>query len=98
MFWMSGVKALLIGAGLATQRFSLETEDSVAIMLALGERGIGIIETSAANESRGSRIEIYGKMDGFVRQYFMGKEQLPAISVKSRILSHLRNFNRNLQN
>jgi 1,5-anhydro-D-fructose reductase (1,5-anhydro-D-mannitol-forming) len=66
MLWMSGAKGRLIGAGLASQRFSLETEDSAAIMLTLENNGIGIIETSAANESPGSRIEIYGQ-NGWIR-------------------------------
>jgi predicted dehydrogenase len=66
MLWISGARARLIGAGLASQRFSMETEDSAAIMLTLEENGIGIIETSAANESPGSRIEIYGQ-NGWIR-------------------------------
>ena len=60
VLWLSGLPATLAGAALATQRFAVETEDTAALLLALGGDAIGIVETSAANASPGSRIEIYG--------------------------------------
>lgn len=63
MLWLSGLEASLIGAALASQRFAVETEDTVALLLALGGQGIGIVETSA---SPGSRVEIYGSA-GWIR-------------------------------
>lgn len=60
VLWLSGLPASLAGAALATQRFAVETEDTAALLLSLGGAAIGIVETSAANESPGSRIEIYG--------------------------------------
>ena len=65
VLWLSGSPAILIGAALATQRFAVETEDTAALLMSLGEQAIGIVETSAANASPGSRIEIYG--DGWIR-------------------------------
>lgn len=60
MLWMCGSEGVVAGAMLASQKFDLATEDSTAVLLRLGEAGIGIMETSCANESPGSRIEIYG--------------------------------------
>jgi len=61
VLWLSGLEARVIGAALATQHFAVDTEDTAALLLALGDHGIGIVETSAANASPGSRIEIYGR-------------------------------------
>jgi len=66
MLWLSGLEASLIGAALASQRFAVETEDTAALLLALGGQGIGIVETSAASASPGSRVEIYGSA-GWIR-------------------------------
>jgi predicted dehydrogenase len=66
MLWLSGLEASLLGAALAAQRFAVETEDTAALLLALGGQGIGIVETSAAGASPGSRIEVYGSA-GWIR-------------------------------
>jgi len=66
MLWLSGAKAEVAGACLATQRFAVETEDSAALLLSLGGKGIGMIDTSAALASPGSRIEVYGA-GGWIR-------------------------------
>ena len=66
MLWMSGMNPSFAGAIMASQRFDVATEDSTAVMLRLGDTGIGIIETSCANESPGSRIEVYGS-SGWIR-------------------------------
>ena len=66
MLWLSGAKAEVVGACLATQRFAVETEDSAALLLSLGGKGIGMIDTSAALASPGSRIEVYGA-GGWIR-------------------------------
>lgn len=66
VLWLSGLPATLAGAALATQRFAVETEDTAALLLALDGGAIGIVETSAANASPGSRIEIYGDA-GWIR-------------------------------
>lgn len=66
VLWLSGSAPTLIGAALATQRFAVETEDTAALLMSLGGRAIGIVETSAANASPGSRIEIYGD-GGWIR-------------------------------
>jgi len=64
--WLCGRPATLAGAALVTQRFAVETEDTAALLLALDGGAIGIVETSAANASPGSRIEIYGDT-GWIR-------------------------------
>lgn len=66
VLWLSGVEASVVGAALATQRFAVETEDTAALLLSLGGRGVAIVETSAANTSPGSRIEVYGDT-GWIR-------------------------------
>ncbi|MBI1958194.1 MAG: Gfo/Idh/MocA family oxidoreductase, partial [Candidatus Rokubacteria bacterium] len=66
MLWLGGPEASLVGAALAAQRFAVETEDTAALLLALGGQGIGIVETSAASASPGSRVEIYGSA-GWIR-------------------------------
>jgi predicted dehydrogenase len=66
MFWMCGVQPALSGALLAAQQFKLATEDSAAVLVRLGDTAIGIMETSCANDSRGSRIEVYGG-NGWIR-------------------------------
>ena len=66
MLWMSGLKGTLAGAVLAAQQFDLPTDDSTAVLLRLGETGIGIMETSCANDSPGRRIEVYGS-HGWIR-------------------------------
>jgi predicted dehydrogenase len=66
MLWMSGMDASFAGAIMASQQFDVATEDSTAVMLRLGDTGIGIVETSCANESPGSRIEVYGS-SGWIR-------------------------------
>lgn len=63
---MSGLKGTLAGAVLAAQQFDLPTDDSTAVLLRLGESATGIMETSCANESPGSRIEVYGS-SGWIR-------------------------------
>jgi predicted dehydrogenase len=66
VLWMSGLKGTVAGAVLAAQQFDLPTDDSTAVLLRLGETGIGVIETSCANDSPGSRIEVYGSA-GWIR-------------------------------
>lgn len=66
LLWMSGLEGRLAGAVLAAQQFDLPTEDSTALLLRLGENSIGIMETSCANDSPGSRIEVYGS-GGWIR-------------------------------
>jgi predicted dehydrogenase len=66
VLWLTGLPATLAGAALATQRFAVETEDTAALLLSLGGAAIGVVETSAANASPGSRIEIYGD-GGWIR-------------------------------
>ena len=66
MSWMSGLGGTLAGAVLAAQQFDLPTDDSAAVLVRLGENAIGIMETSCANDSPGSRIEVYGS-GGWIR-------------------------------
>lgn len=66
VLWLSGLDATIVGAALSTQRFPVETEDTAALLLSLGRHAIGLVETSAANASPGSRIEIYGAT-GWIR-------------------------------
>jgi len=66
MLWISGAEGQTAGAILASQKFVASTEDSVAILVKLDKAGIGIMETSGANNSPGSRIEIYGNA-GWIR-------------------------------
>jgi predicted dehydrogenase len=66
VLWLGGAAPTLIGAALATQRFAVEAEDTAALLMALGARAIGIVDTSAAGASPGSRIEIYGDA-GWIR-------------------------------
>jgi len=66
LLWMSDLEGAVAGAVLAAQQFDLPTDDSTAVLLRLGETGIGIMETSCANDSPGSRIEIYGSR-GWIR-------------------------------
>ena len=67
LLWMSGEEATLAGAVMAGQAFlDVATEDSTAVLLRLGQAAIGSVETSCANESPGSRIEIYGS-HGWIR-------------------------------
>ena len=60
LLWICDCDALVAGAVLAAQKFDVATEDSTAVLLKLGDRAIGIVETSCANQSPGSRIELYG--------------------------------------
>ncbi|OGA64549.1 MAG: hypothetical protein A3G81_24375 [Betaproteobacteria bacterium RIFCSPLOWO2_12_FULL_65_14] len=66
LLWMSGRQATLAGAVMAGQQFDVATEDSTGLLLRLGQSAIGIVETSCANESPGSRIEAYGS-GGWIR-------------------------------
>ena len=66
MLWISGAEGQTAGAILASHKFAASTEDSVAVLVKLDKAGIGIMETSGANDSPGSRIEIYGNA-GWVR-------------------------------
>jgi predicted dehydrogenase len=66
MFWICGERPALAGALLAAQQFKLATEDSTAVLVRLGDTAIGIMETSCANDSPGSRIEVYGG-SGWIR-------------------------------
>jgi 1,5-anhydro-D-fructose reductase (1,5-anhydro-D-mannitol-forming) len=66
LLWMCDSDAVVAGAVMAAQKFAVATEDSTAVLLRLGANGIGMVETSCANESPGSRIEIYGS-DGWLR-------------------------------
>jgi 1,5-anhydro-D-fructose reductase (1,5-anhydro-D-mannitol-forming) len=67
LLWVAGAQGRTAGAVLASQQFTnVPTEDSTAVLIALDGAGIGIVETSCANESPGSRIEIYGR-DGWIR-------------------------------
>jgi 1,5-anhydro-D-fructose reductase (1,5-anhydro-D-mannitol-forming) len=66
LLWMSGKQAALAGAVMAGQQFDVATEDSTGLLLRLGQSAIGIVETSCANESPGSRIEAYGS-GGWIR-------------------------------
>lgn len=60
MLWITGLPAEVAGARLTTQRFKVDTDDSVALLFSLGESATGLIETSTALGSPSSRIEIYG--------------------------------------
>ena len=60
MLWLCDSEGVVAGAVLASQKFDVETDDSTAVLLRLGEKAIGTVETSCANESPGSRIELYG--------------------------------------
>ena len=67
LLWISGLQGSLAGAVLAAQQFvDLPTDDSSAVLLRLEHGAIGIMETSCANESPGSRIEVYGSA-GWIR-------------------------------
>lgn len=66
MLWMCGSDGELAGAALASQQFKIGTEDSAALLVRLAHGGIGVMETSCANASPGSRIEVYGS-DGWIR-------------------------------
>ena len=66
MLWISGAEGQTAGAILASQKFAASTEDSTAVLVKLDKAGIGIMETSCANDSPGSRIEIYGNA-GWIR-------------------------------
>jgi predicted dehydrogenase len=66
LLWMSDLEGAVAGAVLAAQQFDLPTDDSTAVLLRLGETAIGIMEASCANDSPGSRIEIYGSR-GWIR-------------------------------
>ena len=66
MLWISGAEGQTAGAILASQKFAASTEDSTAVLVKLDKAGIGIMETSSANDSPGSRIEIYGNA-GWIR-------------------------------
>lgn len=66
MLWLSDLPGVFAGALLASQAFDFETEDSTAVLVRLGDTGIGIMETSNANDTAGSRIEICGS-DGWIR-------------------------------
>lgn len=66
MLWMCGAAGRPAGALLTSQQFRLATEDSAAMLVRLGESAIGIMETSCANDSPGSRIEVYGSA-GWIR-------------------------------
>ena len=66
MLWISGAEGQTSGAILASQKFATSTEDSMAVLVKLDKAGIGIMETSGANDSPGSRIEIYGNA-GWIR-------------------------------
>jgi 1,5-anhydro-D-fructose reductase (1,5-anhydro-D-mannitol-forming) len=64
--WLTDMPASVAGAVLASQHFDVGTEDSAAVLLTLGASAIGSIEASCANDSPGSRIELYGS-NGWVR-------------------------------
>jgi predicted dehydrogenase len=66
MLWLAGQPGVFAGGLLASQAFDFETEDSTAVLVRLGLNAIGIMETSNANQTAGSRIEICGA-DGWVR-------------------------------
>ena len=66
LLWICDCDAVVAGAVLAAQKFTVATEDSTAVLLKLGDRAIGIVETSCANQSPGSRIELYGSQ-GWLR-------------------------------
>jgi 1,5-anhydro-D-fructose reductase (1,5-anhydro-D-mannitol-forming) len=66
MFWICDERPTLAGALLAAQQFKLATEDSTAVLVRLGDTAIGVMETSCANDSPGSRIEVYGG-NGWIR-------------------------------
>jgi 1,5-anhydro-D-fructose reductase (1,5-anhydro-D-mannitol-forming) len=66
MLWMCGGDGELAGAALASQQFDFGTEDSAAVLVRLAQGGIGVMETSCANASPGSRIEVYGA-EGWIR-------------------------------
>ena len=66
MLWISNLEGTVMGAALAAQHFKLATEDSTAVLVRLGDTAIGVMETSCANDSPGSRIEVYGG-SGWIR-------------------------------
>lgn len=66
LLWITGSEAVVAGAVLASQKFDVATDDSTAVLLRLGNAGIGLMETSCASQSPGSRIELYG-VQGWLR-------------------------------
>ena len=66
ILWLGGQGGVYAGGLLASQKFDFETEDSAAVLIRLGANAIGVMETSNANQSAGSRIEITGS-DGWIR-------------------------------
>jgi predicted dehydrogenase len=66
MLWIAGMDGTLAGAVLMAQQFNVPTDDSAAALVRLGKNAIGLMETSCANDSPGSRIEVYGSA-GWIR-------------------------------
>jgi 1,5-anhydro-D-fructose reductase (1,5-anhydro-D-mannitol-forming) len=66
MLWLAGQPGIFAGGLLASQTFDFETDDSTAVLVRLGTNGIGVMETSNANQTAGSRIEICGAL-GWIR-------------------------------
>jgi predicted dehydrogenase len=66
LVWIGAAPARVVGAALATQRFAVETDETDAVLLTIGDQGIGIMATSTALDGAKSRIELYG-MSGWAR-------------------------------
>ena len=64
--WLTGMPATGAAGLMATQKFDVSTEDTALMALKLGDRAIATLEISAALESPGSRIEVYGQ-SGWLR-------------------------------
>jgi predicted dehydrogenase len=60
LLWWTGGGAALAGAVLATRRWEVETDDTSALLLRLGDGAIGIVDVSAAIAGRTSAVELYG--------------------------------------
>jgi predicted dehydrogenase len=68
LLWWTGAGADLAGATLCTRRFPVETDDCAALLLALENGAIGIVEVSTAMRGRTNSVEIQGS-SGWVRGY-----------------------------
>jgi len=86
MLWITGLPAEVAGARLTTQRFKVDTDDSVAILFSLGESAIGLLETSTALASPASRIEVYGDRGWARGEGTLGGSGILETSTEGRIV------------
>tara|TARA_A100001391_G_scaffold145276_2_gene102931 strand:- start:8452 stop:9477 length:1026 start_codon:yes stop_codon:yes gene_type:complete len=80
--WFGGSHGRFIGAAMGSQKFDFRTEDSVAVMMGLGDAVIGLVEASNSNVSPGSRFEFYGSK-GWIRA-----EDTLALDASSTVTTH----------